>query len=406
MSHSTTAVREAVRDLALSGVWPELTVPRAASPLVHALRAAGSEPWLDTGDRGAAAAVWCAEMSGLTTNNTLVNQVIQTGALDEPLAEAARRLRAVASDLPEEEFVRELGFVANARVALDLVRSFGVRVSVELHPATADDPDATVEWGRRYYALCPESFIVKVPLTPAGYLAVRRLSSEAIPVNFTLGFSARQNVLAALLARPAFVNVFLGRLNAVVKDNGHGSGDSVGERACLASDAWMKRLRVERGTPTRQIAASMRSGEQVRALAGVDVHTIPPKALAEYLALAIDPSEVHAAPLADLPVEAEIDLDTLWEVPAEFLDFATRADQEGETITPRELCDLARRYAVGDLFHPWTPEECAEIRADGKIPTTAKWLGRVALDDLMTRSALESFITDQQALDNRLRGLL
>ena len=55
------------------------------------------------------------------------------------------------------------------------------------------------------------------------------------------------------------------------------------------------------------------------------------------------------------------------------------------------------------LFHAFTDEEKAVIRADGKIPVMSKWLGSgIALDDLMTQSALQSFAVDQAALDARL----
>ena len=42
----------------------------------------------------------------------------------------------------------------------------------------------------------------------------------------------------------------------------------------------------------------------------------------------------------------------------------------------------------------------------GKIPRLRDWLEPVALDDLMTQSALNSFSKDQDALDNRILFLL
>ncbi|HOS95978.1 MAG TPA: transaldolase family protein, partial [Armatimonadota bacterium] len=277
----------------------------------------------------------------------------------------------------------------------------------ELHPDFAEDAPATVAWAQRYFTLCPEKFIIKVPLTPAGFVAVRRIAGLGIPVNYTLGFSARQNVLATLFSRPAFVNVFLGRLNAVVKDNGLGDGANVGEKACLASDAWVKRLRSEDGgPPTRQIAASMRGPDQVVTLAGVDVHTIPPKVFRGFVELG---AAATIAPYSavDLPVQADLDLSVLWGVPDAFVDFARRAHAEGGTIASgADLVRLAVESGFGDLFHTWTDDERAEVRADGKIPVLSKWAGRVAIDDLMTRAALESFRVDQAALDDRLRGLL
>lgn len=407
MSDRTSELTAVSRDLALAGESRPLTIPSDQRPVVRALRRAGTEPWLDTGDREAAAADWGPELGALTTNNTLINQVIQTGILDEALSEAAGKLKAVAAGASEQELVTELGFIANARVSLDLVRTFGTRVSVELHPDFAEDSAATVVWAQRYFALCPERFIIKVPMTPAGFVAVRRLAGLGIPVNYTLGFSARQNVLAAVFSRPAFVNVFLGRLNAVVKDNNLGDGANVGEKACLASDAWVKRFRSEDGgPPTRQIAASMRGPDQVVTLAGVDVHTIPPKVFRGFVELG---AAERIAPYSsvDLPIQADLDLGVLWDVPGSFVEFARRAHAGAASLASgNDLVRLAVESGFGDLFHTWTGDERAEVRADGKIPVLSKWAGRVAIDDLMTRAALESFCVDQAALDDRLRGLL
>ena len=94
-------------------------------------------------------------------------------------------------------------------------------------------------------------------------------------IHFTLGFSARQNHLVACVARPSWVNVFLGRLNAYAADEKLCDGRWVGERATLASQATVAKLRQDLGISTRQIAASLRNGEQVSTLAGVDVFTMP-----------------------------------------------------------------------------------------------------------------------------------
>lgn len=48
----------------------------------QSLRDTGTELWLDTGDIEEAEANWSAEMSALTTNNTLLNNEIQKGIYD------------------------------------------------------------------------------------------------------------------------------------------------------------------------------------------------------------------------------------------------------------------------------------------------------------------------------------
>ena len=118
---------------------------------------------------------------------------------------------------------------------------------------------------------------MKVPLTPEGYLAVRKLTQQNIPINFTLGFSARQNYLAARLSNPDFVNVFLGRLNQLVIEHKAGSGDQVGEKVSLSTqNALIEARKNHKKVKSRLIGASVRSGEQVAFLAGLDVLTIPP----------------------------------------------------------------------------------------------------------------------------------
>lgn len=408
MAGVSEALRALSRELALAGESEPVPLRTEERALVRALASTGTELWLDTGDRWEAAEYWGPELTALTTNNTLVNKVIQRGDLDEALRGAAQRLKAAAGDSGEDDLIYELGFVANARVALDLVRTFRARVSVELHPAFAHDVEATVEWGRRYYALCPESFTIKVPFTAAGVLAVRRLSREGVPVNFTLGFSARQNFLASMLADPAYVNVFLGRLNAVVADNGHGDGVNVGERVCLASDAAMKAIRAERGgRGSRQIAASMREGSQVVTLAGVDVYTMPPKVFGEFLALGTPVEALRPYRATDLPVEADIDLSVLWGISEEFREFTAEAVRRADELrVGADLSALAEGVDGGGFLREYTAEEAEQIREDGKIPVTTRWLGRIPLDDLMSRAALESFTVDQKALDDRLRGML
>ena len=66
------------------------------------------------------------------------------------------------------------------------------------------------------------------------------------------------------------------------------------------------------------------------------------------------------------------------------------------------LVGFVEEHGLRDLFHRWTPEEISEVRAKGKIPQLARWRGTVALDDLMSMAALQSFAADQQALDEIL----
>ena len=94
--------------------------------------------------------------------------------------------------------MKEIAFILNARHGLRLALKFGGYVSVELHTDTSHDIKSIVSYGKRYHDICPEQFIVKVPYTAEGLIGARILKDSGIRINFTLGFSARENVLVNL----------------------------------------------------------------------------------------------------------------------------------------------------------------------------------------------------------------
>jgi transaldolase len=405
-------VSRLVHDFVLEKSSAEEKAPQfSADPFWKGLKDTGTRLWLDTGDIDAAARQWTREFSALTTNNTLLNKEVQKGIYDSVIKEAGVILGARAGDTR----IMEIAFILNALHGLRLVKVFNALVSVELHTATADDVQAAVAYGRRFARISPSHFIVKVPLTAAGFIATRILRAEGIPVNFTLGFSARQNYLAARFAAPSYVNVFLGRLNAYVADNGLGDGLMVGEKATLASQEAVKRASKGRPEPTLQIAASMRGGSQVRDLAGVDVMTMPLSTAAEAHS-GLDgrwESRVHQVYRVNLSPgveEKQIRLPVLWDV--------TETDEKlASSLTERvpsgaeELTERAHELGSGDLFPRLAEADRNALAADGKIPKHTRWSqriarGELAIDALCTMAGLQSFTADQKALDDRIRRLL
>jgi transaldolase len=385
-----------------------------SDPLLARLKQLGTELWIDTGDLELAQSIWKAELTALTTNNTLANQVVQSGVMDDVIQETVDQLDKAASGLSREERVMEIGFVINCRIALRLVEAFKVKVSVELHPSISRDIEKSVEYGKRYFRVCPEYFIIKVPLTPEGLLAARRIRQENIPVNFTLGFSARQNYLAARLANPNFVNVFLGRLNAVVADNSAGSGEWVGEKVTLHTQNAVSEVRNQHAdVKTRLIAASIRNGDQVATLAGLDVHTIPPPAMKEFQESGRTPDQIKKTEGTSLnpDIDPAHDWSTrvakLWEMDGDFRKAVDRlmAREDLDQLSGEGLIQFCKDSEL-DLFHPFSLQDLKKIQDDGKIPKLADWPGSIALDDLMTHSALQSFTKDQNALDARIQSFL
>jgi len=385
-----------------------------SDPTMARFKETGTELWVDTGDLEKAQSIWKSEFTALTTNNTLANQVVQTGVMDEVIHQTISRLNEVASGLTEEERVTEVGFVINCHIALRLVRAFKTKVSIELHPSMSRNIGRTLDYARRYYRVCPEYFIIKIPLTPEGYLSVRTLRKEGMPINFTLGFSARQNYLAARLSNPDFVNVFLGRLNQVVSENSVGGGDLVGEKVTLATQEALLRARKQYPeVGTRLIGASIRSGEQVAFLAGLDVMTIPPAAMEEFLKMKHPVGSMSnnigkdINPGIDFSHPHGLRFHKLWEVPDAFVQFVNDllASTNLDSMSGGEMESFCREQKV-DLFYPFSPAQLKKILDLGKIPRLDEWSHEVALDDLMTQSALQSFSKDQAALDDRIRSFL
>ena len=385
--------------------------PRNESdPLLARLKALGTEVWIDTGELEKAQEIWKDELTALTTNNTLANQVVQSGVMDQVIEDTIQKINQEGLDLSAEEMTLEVGFVINCKVALRLVQAFKVKVSVELHPAVSRSIERTLHFGRRYYKVCPEYFTVKVPLTPEGYLAVRTLRQEGVPINFTLGFSVRQNYLAVRLGNPDFVNVFLGRLNQVVMDHKAGTGELVGEKVTLATQRALRSARENhKEVGSRLIAASIRNGEQVSFLAGVDVMTIPPKAMKEFQESGKPPVVSHIDDSIEPGIDPQHSLakrfSELWELSDEFKNFvdALVARSDLDSMQGKELDEIAQSV---NLFHPFSKDDLQKIQDHGKIPNLDSWPESVALDDLMTQSALQSFTKDQNALDERIRSFL
>jgi transaldolase len=383
----------------------------SSDPFWKGLRDAGTELWLDTGDMDGAARLWTGDFSALTTNNTLLNAEVQKGIYDDLVKKAASLL---AASEPRERVI-EIAFILNARHGLRLAERFGGKVSVELHTDLAHDIDGSVAYGRRFYSIAPDHFIVKVPLTPSGLIATRRLRQDGIPVNFTLGFSSRQNYLATGFAAPSYVNVFLGRINSYVADNKLGDGKFAGELATVRSQGYVEELSSGRKEPTRQIAASMRDSDQVATLAGVHVFTIPLK-VAEAARKELDGNwrpnlepDYHPEVISQ-EVARELRWDPLWLVEGPVQDLLEKI-VASPPKTGEELVRQGERCGVKNLFPRLSREDHEVIAAEGKIPKHETWRarmrsGEVALDSLLNLAALASFAADQKALDDRIRRLI
>jgi len=387
-------------------------------PLWSRLRELGSELWLDTGSIEDARKFWTQEFSALTTNNTLLNREVQTGRYDSLITEADQMLTA-AGGISEEERMLEIAFILNAWHGLRLVEKFDAYVSVEEHTALAHDVERAVDYAKRFHAICPQRFIIKIPITPAGLLATRKVSAEGIPVNHTLGFSARQNYVIARIGKPAYVNVFLGRLSSFVVDNNLGDGTYIGERATLASQTAVKKLQQQNLSSSRQIGASFRAGLQVRDLAGIDVMTMPPKVAGQFQDLDLAAGQITDKTAADYKpgVNPDVDIDairlnTLWDIDDALVACVDALEKENlDSFTPDDLVDFFGEHRCGDVMVRWSDSQIQTSTQEGKIPKLDNWRDALAgksigLDSLMNLAGLNSFTVDQKAMDDRVRQVL
>ena len=132
--------------------------------------------------------------------------------------------------------------------------------------ATTVDAEGMIAEGREIAKIHP-NMVVKIPMTVEGLKATKVLSSEGIPVNVTLIFSANQAILAAN-AGAAYVSPFLGRLDDI-----NTPGIDLIRNIAEIFDIY--------GYDTEIIAASVRNPIHVTdcALAGADIATVPYKVI-------------------------------------------------------------------------------------------------------------------------------
>ncbi len=131
----------------------------------------------------------------------------------------------------------------------------------------ATDTEGMVAEGRRLAGVAP-NIVVKLPLTPAGLAACRRLVAEGIRTNVTLCFSPAQALLAAR-AGATFVSPFVGRL------------DDIGHDGTAVVREIVEIYRNDPEAKTQVLAASLRHVRHVveAAKAGADAATAPPAVL-------------------------------------------------------------------------------------------------------------------------------
>ena len=172
------------------------------------LHAAGQSIWLDYIDRtmlhdgDLERRIREDALTGMTSNPTIFEKAFAEGHAYEA------QLQAADAGLSAWELF-ELVETEDVRRACDLflpvyeaTKGKDGFVSIEVSPGVANDPDATIEEGRRLWkTVARPNLLVKVPGTESGARAVRQLLTDGINVNITLLFSieAHHRVIDAYL---------------------------------------------------------------------------------------------------------------------------------------------------------------------------------------------------------------
>ena len=151
-------------------------------------------------------------------------------------------------------------------------------VSVEV---TAEETEEMLKQADEFVTWA-DNVIIKVPLTPAGLRACKRLSGQGIGVNVTLCFSANQALLAAK-AGATYISPFVGRLD----DIGQDGMELIGQIVQMYSNY--------PNLQTQVLAASIRHPHHVyeSAQLGADVATMPFEVI----------EKMFKHPLTDLGIE-------------------------------------------------------------------------------------------------------
>lgn len=396
-----------------------------STALLAALRAAGTAHiYADTADREELGAllstgdgVILGEVDGNTANQPLVHKVIGRYLEGGDPETWARELRRRRGTLGNEEVGVLIYAIVCGRMGNDIVRGLGAgrpwEVSLQLHMRLGKDPEAAKQVGRYLRRMVPSAF-VKVPFTPHAphcFLVARDLEREGIPVNFTSTFSARQAVVAALLADVTRTNIFMGRLNQGLE------AKLLGEQVDLEAQRALRRLRGEAGIKTQLIVASMREWQTFVRVAGCDVFTAPCAVIRDFL-------RQTEVPAAEIPSQIETSYEgrlgiadhvtralgperiaRLYRVEPELIEFllAFRASPDYQRLGDGE--QLYRRFeeaGFGDLFYAPTEAEWAALRQSKLPDLSAPLTRRVSLDTLYALLADADFERYQEEMDREI----
>ena len=164
--------------------------------ILHSINKLGQSIWYDNIHRGQLDSGYIANLiekgiTGLTSNPTIFEKAIDaTTAYDSQIISLINQKKSTM-EIYENIAVDDIRRVCD--LLLDIYCETNGQdgyASLEVNPHLSSDTDKTVEEACRLYTLLDRpNLLMKVPATPEGIIAIRKLISKGINVNITLLFS-------------------------------------------------------------------------------------------------------------------------------------------------------------------------------------------------------------------------
>ena len=137
-------------------------------------------------------------VAGLTSNPTIFDEAISTGAYDQEIARKSgegKSGEALFTELALEDLRRAAELF---RPTFDATRGVDGWVSMELSPLLAADTAGSIRAAADIHRMAAtRNLFVKIPGTPEGVPAIEQSIFDGVPINVTLLFSPEQYLAAA-----------------------------------------------------------------------------------------------------------------------------------------------------------------------------------------------------------------
>jgi transaldolase len=232
-------------------------------------------------------------INGATSNPAIFKNAILTSPAYK------EQLSTLSHLSPKEKY--EVVAMYDIQCAADILRPLydmgdDGYVSIEVDPYLCDDAEATIAEGiRLHQSINRPNVMIKVPATPAGYIAMEALASAGISVNATLIFSLDQALSCAEAFNRAsqkssvdtVISVFVSRVDRAIDETLRDSGVQTGKMGILNAADIYNRVEALNIPKCRVLFASTGvKGDEFRASYYID----------ELLA----PNSVNTAPIATI----------------------------------------------------------------------------------------------------------